>query len=243
MENKLCRDYYLRTSDFDRFGHLLPCALLDLFQDAAGVHATRLGCGYKDLAQRNLLWVLVRSKYRVLENCSLFDRVTVETWPLEPNRVTQGREYLLRGADGRVLVLGSSEWVLMHSVRRCFMPAKDIYSLDSFLSDRNFPEKDTKLHDFESDSLPYIITPSYSQIDINGHVNNTKYTNFILDAAPLAENEQIESLRIDYKHEVRAGNRLSVFVKRDEDTLLSKGVCDDGKNAFLCEMKIKSPGN
>mgnify|MGYP000450239005 CR=1 FL=1 len=31
--------YQLRTGDFDRFAHLLPSSILDVFQDVAGVNA------------------------------------------------------------------------------------------------------------------------------------------------------------------------------------------------------------
>lgn len=30
------KEYYLRASDFDKFNHIKPSAILDLFQDAAG---------------------------------------------------------------------------------------------------------------------------------------------------------------------------------------------------------------
>lgn len=55
----------LRTSDFDRHSRLLPSAVLELFQDAAGEHADRIGIGFRALEQRGLLWVVARTRYIV----------------------------------------------------------------------------------------------------------------------------------------------------------------------------------
>ena len=39
MTIKYEQTYQLRTGDFDRFAHLLPSSILDVFQDVAGVNA------------------------------------------------------------------------------------------------------------------------------------------------------------------------------------------------------------
>ena len=51
--NKLWKkEYYLRASDFDKFNHIKPSAVLDLFQDAAGQHADELGVGFDQMIKR-----------------------------------------------------------------------------------------------------------------------------------------------------------------------------------------------
>ena len=41
----------LRTNDFDQFDNLKPSAILDIFQDVAGTHATIIGTGYDQFEQ------------------------------------------------------------------------------------------------------------------------------------------------------------------------------------------------
>ena len=60
------KEYNLRASDFDKYNHIKPSAVLDLFQDAAGQHAIILGVGFEDMLKRSFLWVLTKIKFKVL---------------------------------------------------------------------------------------------------------------------------------------------------------------------------------
>ena len=84
MEHKnfLERTYHLRTSDFDMRSRIFPSAVLDLFQDTAGEHASSLGVGYTDLKDKNLCWMLSRVAYRVLKQPKLFSDVSVKKNPV-----------------------------------------------------------------------------------------------------------------------------------------------------------------
>ena len=54
MAMELSLDYRLRWMDFDRYGHMQPWAVLDLFQDAATVHAVELGIGREDMDHKGV---------------------------------------------------------------------------------------------------------------------------------------------------------------------------------------------
>ncbi|MBR5187622.1 MAG: hypothetical protein IKW18_04035, partial [Clostridia bacterium] len=177
MENRLWQKAYnLRASDFDKFKHLKPSSILDLFQDAAGQHAEDLGVGYDSMLARSYMWVLVRIKFQVISQPKSYQRVMVKTWPLAPNRLNYRREYAIETQDGEKLVIGSSEWVVMHSEKRRLVRAPDLYPFsDNFYPERNFGERLERIPDFTAESNPYTVTPGFSDIDRNGHVNNTKY--------------------------------------------------------------------
>ena len=67
MKNLYVKKFNLRTSDFDCHKKILPSAVLDLFQTVAGEHAIALGCGFDALFEKNLLWVLVRTRFEVIK--------------------------------------------------------------------------------------------------------------------------------------------------------------------------------
>ncbi len=240
MEPEFQREYYMRTSDFDCFGRLQPASVLDLFQDVAGIHAKQLGCGFDDLISRKLMWVLVRVKYQVLSKVHMFDKVRVHTWPLAPSRVGFRREYLIEKEDGTPVVKGSSDWVMMHSENRCLVPVQDVYPEGlEFLTQQSFEGKLRKVADFETVGKGYSLQAGFSQLDINGHVNNTKYANFVLDALEPNVADEIETVQIDYRHEVKDGTALSIFTERNGKEILAKGTADDGTVMFMCKMDLK----
>lgn len=240
MNSTFEREYYLRTADFDCFGRFNPAAVLDLFQDVAGLHANELGCGYDDFIKEHMIWVLVRVKFEIIASPVMFQRVRVRTWPLAPSRAGFQREYLITDESGSELVKGSSDWVIMHSEKRRLMPAKDVYPIkEGFEEKRLFEEKLSKLHDFEDDGISHIFTPGFSDIDINGHVNNTKYTNFVLDAISPEKEDKIKTLQIDYRHEVLSGTELTIRSSREDNILLAKGLNSDGEVMFVCRLEFE----
>ena len=75
---------------------------------------------------------------------------------------------------------------------------------------------------------------------MNGHVNNTKYANYAIDALDPKENEIVTSFQIDYRHEVKKGDTLKVSVHRDGEIALVKGEDLSGNVMFACKMDIKN---
>jgi acyl-ACP thioesterase len=82
----------------------------------------------------------------------------------------------------------------------------------------------------------------YSSIDLNGHVNNTEYVKWGVDALRRFDKVGIDpgSFQISYNAEVFEGEELNLMVVENERSGYSiKGTrSSDGKNAFL--MKILS---
>lgn len=232
--------YDLRTSDFDKFNHIKPASVLDLFQDAAGRHAEEIGVGYEAMKERSYFWVLVKIKFQVISQPSFHQKVIVKTWPLPPDKFIYRREYSIESENGDKLISGSSEWVVIHSERRRLVSAPDLYPFsDGFYPVMNFEEKLERLRDFEADTSPYSITPGFSELDVNNHVNNTKYANFVFDAINPEQPFEIDLFQIDYRKEVLSGTRLHIFHIRGENEILAKGVNDEGDIMFACMLKNK----
>ena len=241
MESVYSKEFDLRTSDFDCREKLLPSAILDLFQVVAGQHAFELGCGINALMERSLLWVLIRTKYEVLKYPELYQKVRVKTWPLPPTRVGFQREYLMESLEGEALIKASSDWVIINSDSRKIVPAEDIYPKDlEHCTLKNFEKRMGKVPLFEKSDNSITLCPGFSALDMNGHVNNTKYANYAIDALDPKENETITAFQIDYRHEVKKGDTLNVSAKRDGEIALVKGEDLSGNIMFACKMEIKS---
>ncbi len=234
------QEYQFRTGDFDQFAHLQPASILDVFQDIAGVSAENTpGMGFEELKGKGLFWALTRVKYEVVATPPLHARVIAKTWPLAPTRMGFQREYTIHDLEGNLLVKGTSDWIVMDFEKRSFVSIKDIYDgPDDFSEERNFEKRIRKVHDFEPSGKAHRHTPGYAEIDVNGHVNNTKYANFVLDAIDLGESDFIEQFQIDYRQEVRKGQPLEIFTKREDKTIVAKGLNEEGTTCFMCQIML-----
>ncbi len=233
------KEFYLRTSDFDCRMDLQPAAVLDLFQDVAGEHARVLGIGRDVMLEKSLIWVIVKQRYRVLKTPKQFDRVRVRTWPLPPRRSIFQREYRITAENGTPLVVGSSEWVVIHAERRRLMPIGDVYPLkDGFLEEHSFEDGFPRLTDFAGEGEGRTLMPQFSELDMNGHVNNIKYANYIMDTLAPSENERIAEFSIEYHREVQAGCPLCIHTRREGGTVDLKGTDPDGARMFTARITL-----
>lgn len=238
MERVLKIPYRLRTSDFDRNRRIKPSAVMDIFQDIAGAHANRLGCGFDDLIGENRMWVLIRTKISIISRPEMHSEVLVETWPLEPSRAGFRREYRMTDLNGNVLIIGSSDWVIIDSVLRRMVPAGDVYPIkDGFCTDLMHPERLAKIRDFEPDSEAFFVLPDYCDIDMNGHVNNIRYMDYVINALGEDSQREIKSVQIDYRKEVLSNESLEIFTKAEENEILAKGLDSEGNLKFLCQIE------
>jgi len=239
MQNTYQREYLLRTSDFDEKVHLQPFSVLDLFQCVAGGHAEELGIGFKAMLEQNLLWVVTREKYVVEKQPPMHSAVRVRTWPLKPGSIGFQREYIIETLQGETLVRGSSEWMIIDSRDRKLQSVKDVYPVfeEGHCTDRALDGRLRRIRNFEGETGEYII-PGRSCLDMNGHVNNAKYANFVIDSVAMGESESIASLQMDFHKEVMAGEKLRVDSLREDNVILAKGVGEDGEVRFFCRIEL-----
>ena len=234
-------DYRLRWMDFDRYGRMQPSAILDMFQDVATVHAEELGIGRDDLLARGVFWVVVRSKFEIVEAPEHYHVVTARTWPHTLTRFSFMRDFSMLDEGGRLLVKATTEWVLMDVESRKFVSVKDYCDVpDDYDEERSFERKPRKIPDFAEGNRPvHVVVPGYSDIDVNGHVNNARYADYVIDALNPGEGACIRTFQIDYRHEVLPGVPLHVHTLVEDARVLAKGVNEQGQTSFACLIELQ----
>lgn len=235
------QEYQLRTGDFDRYMRLRPSSVLDIFQDVAGVDVENSpSLGFEALRAKNLFWAVTRYKLEFAANPDLHQRAIAKTWPLAPRRIGFQREYTIKDLDGNMIVKGSSEWIIMNYETRKIVNALDVYDgpMD-FSTETNFDTRVKRLRKFESAEKPYLIVPQFTDIDMNGHVNNVKYVEFAMNAIEPGESDRIKTFQIDYRHEVKEGTKLSVYTKRDGNVIDVSEVAEgNDEPSCLCRIEL-----
>ncbi|MBQ9041192.1 MAG: hypothetical protein IJ111_00065 [Eggerthellaceae bacterium] len=233
-------DYRLRWMDFDKYGRIQPVAVLDIFQDLATIQAEDMGIGRDDMMAKGVFWAIVRSKFEIVKAPQHYQVVTVRTWPHTPTRFSFLRDFSMRDQEGELLVKATSEWVLMDAEARKFASVKDFYDgPDDFDEARSFDRKPRKIASFDEGSQPvFTVVPSYSDIDLNGHVNNARYASFVIDALNPGERGAMKTFQIDYRHEVLPGEPLAMHTLVENGLVLSKGVNAAGETAFACAIEL-----
>ena len=237
---ELSADYRLRWMDFDRFGRLRPSCILDIFQDVATLQANDMGIGRDDMLAKDVFWAVIRQKYVVDRQPRHGEVLTARTWPHSPRRFSFMRDYSLADEEGNILVRGSSEWVLMGIRTRQLTPVEGkVDAPFDFCPERCFQEKMRKLASFPLVGQPARATPSTADIDVNGHVNNTRYAAYVEEALDLSEEEVASGLQMDYRQEALAGEELRLFTHRIGSEVDLVGISPTDEVSFACRLELR----
>ena len=207
------KEFELRISDFDCFDKIKPSVILDFFQDVAGEHADILSVGFNDLINKDLIWVLVRTKYEVIKEPNLYSKIKIKTWPHPKGRIDFDRDYLILDENNNILIKGT----------------KDIDFNIEFYQEKNYLEPFNKLQDFELDDsfISFNYQTLFTDLDHNGHVNNIKYADMILNSIDFNENDNIKLFEIDYIKELKKGNSITTYYKKENNMIFIKGISEE----------------
>lgn len=250
VPNLIIKEYPLRVSDFDKNQSILPSSVLDIFQDVAGVHAKMLKISNPELLERGLCWMLTRVRYEIKSMPRLYETVSVKTWPVESRRIELDRDFEIYSLSGELLIRGSSQWVVMDITDRLspkLVPARNFeLGLDSYVTDRAFDRAFSRaVYNGVSCDSPYTCRARYTDLDMNGHVNNIKYADLTLCAVTDALGDvEIRDFRIDYVKELLMGDDIRIHTERTTDeegnvTVLCRGETGSSPINFGVRMAVK----
>lgn len=221
MEPIYRQTFTLNNTDVDCFGNLKLSALLYYAQEVSGRHSGLLGADYDTLISRHLFWAVTRHRVQITRLPSRGETITVETWPMPTTRVAYPRSIVAFDAQGRELFRAISLWVLMDSeTRGMVLPGKSGVLVEGTLTGTELAPPHSLLPKDMSNCTPRTVT--YSCLDRNGHMNNTRYLDWVDDLLP-ARFHQSHSPRefiICYHSEAREGQAVSLNWMLSEDGCL-----------------------
>ena len=184
-------------------------------------HALALGAGYDQMMARGLFFALARIHVSTLRAPRQGETVVHTTWPGEMNRFFCPRYHVFSLEDGTPLAAAGALWVMLDTKqRRIVSPQKvDLGFLDN--SDLPAPVAlPTRLPALRGET-PQVFnrTPQYSDFDVNGHVNNTKYIAWLCDALGFdaLRGAYIGDLVAGYEKEIRGHDALRLTLARQDN--------------------------
>ena len=205
----------------DCFGQLKPAMLPYYFQEVAGSHFALLEDPAAPIAEKHLFWAVSRYSFQIHTLPRLGQRITVETWPMPTTRVAYPRAMMIYNEEGQLLVKAISLWVLMDQQSRAMvLPGKSGVIVDGLLRGTE-PEVPKNLLPKEH---PHTATRqvTYSLLDRNGHMNNTRYLDWVCDLLPSRFHGQHTPAEITlcYLSEALESQEIRLHWELTEDGLL-----------------------
>jgi acyl-ACP thioesterase len=218
--------FLLRTSQCDFRGTWRPSAIFEAMQEASGMHSHLLGCGRDALMQEGYVWVLSRMEVQMNKYPGVGDRVLVETFPMNNRRWFFPRFFIFRNEQGDELGSASSLWVLLDLETRKMAPPDRVVHLIPDNSDLTAPMGlPSAAAEVEGEERLFNRVPAYTDLDVNNHVNNARYVDWLCDALgyDILERKTLRSICINYEAEVRPDQAVALKLALRGDTFSLSG--------------------
>ncbi|MFI3173711.1 MAG: thioesterase [Bacillota bacterium] len=224
----------ISSSQVDAQRVLSPCALLNFMQEAAWKHSCSADYDAERLETESSAWVVLQWHIKILDAPKLWETVAVKTWCPKRKKMQTTRSFAVE-SNGVECIQANSVWVFFDTEKRA--PKK----IDDELANHYecnkpmpFPEPRIFKVDGTADEAHKHTTRAYqvmrSDMDTNGHVNNVKYLEWILNDVPdeIYDNNVLSEMKIVYRKECQRGDLLSLQTFVDGNVVTSHIYHSDG---------------
>jgi acyl-ACP thioesterase len=229
--------------DFER--RIRPAVIFQHLAEIAGEHAHLLGWGFDRMLASNQYWVESRLKIKFFDLPRFGDEITLRTWPKTiQQRLFFIRDFEILSADSKKLAAASSAWLVIDAASRRLIPsATSGLDLPATPDRHGLEEPLEKLGLNDSGEERLKLTAGYSAVDMQGHVNNSRYVDWVCDCFPMDmyRSHTLDWIQVNYDHEILPGEEVVLLVDRpqaDGNPYTVEGLnCTRQTRAFECALQ------
>ena len=244
MQNRLEKQHRVPLSLCDNTSRMGITGIFNTCMDLATEHGDIIGVGMAELAKKDLIWLAVKTRIRIVERPQILQQITASTWPLPAEKVRCNRCYLICDKEGRHLVEGKTEWALLNVKTGRPAKAEGIFPADMvYLSDDVCCEPFSRIAaDFDGCEEFARHTVASGDIDVSQHMNNVAYVRAVLGGFSTNEIEDmdISEIEISYRLQCFEGEKLTFRRRRAENALEIGVIKEDGKTAAVVKITAKN---
>ena len=237
---KITLDYHIKSYECDCNGNLRLLTLMNIFQDVADTHASRLGVGMEHCKSNGLAWVGSNYVVQIHQMPQWHENITVTSWPAVEKKLGAIRDFEVRDEQGNLIICATSQWILIDFVKRKPVVLRDNLPEYKVIEERALEAEFIRLSDPERIDYQQVFQVRYDDIDINNHVNNAVYPLWATEALPhdFRQARKIAKIEIAFKKEGLYGE--NVVVKTQIDGLCSRhAVYAQDDNRELAKILIE----
>ena len=227
------QDFILFSCFIDCKSNLSPQHLLLLMQEVAWGHVDKHNIGWDYLTQFNRFWALTRVHVKIFRIPSWKETVTLRTWGKLSNGVSHFRDHEMLDKEGNVIVAATSTWVILDFTTGRPQKVTDLPTYLYVNEHKNaIVENAPKIKHIsfpkeEREYKPVL----YSDIDINQHVNNSKYLQFAIDTLPFdyVQKHTLREFYLNFTYQAKLGDAFAVqYEEIEKDNFIFNIYLKDG---------------
>ena len=222
MEPIYERKFEITAADTDRHGRLKCSHILTFLQEVAGDHSAILGTDRDSLMRKGLFWAVTRHRVQITRLPGKNETITVQTWPMPTTRTAYPRSTVAYDEAGNECFRGISLWVLMDAESRAMvLPGKSGVTVSGMLTGNELATPGSMALQAAGQTMKR--TVRYTDLDVNGHMNNCRYLDWVDDTLPgsFHETHSASEFTVNYLSEARESELLNLRFQLTDGPCLS----------------------
>ncbi len=236
----LRRTFRLHSWEVDQQAKAKPDILFSIMLDSAWAHANNSDFSYEALREEGQIWVLSRFLAVFHELPAWDEEITVETWSKGVDKLFGLRDFTVLSESGTNLASATSAWLVIDRRTSRIQRINLEHSDFPVQLDRHAIEtKLGKIEEQEAGKTDFEYVVRYGDIDVNNHVNSSRYLRWIVDSFPRAvlDEKRLASFEINFLAEAQHGDKVYV-TSADAGDYYYCQVMREKDGVELCRAKI-----
>ncbi len=201
--------------DTDPNGVMKLSSLQRYLQQAAAVDSDKCGATYANMKNDGIAFVIIKMQYEISDMPRFDTEFTVKTWSDRIEGISFTRIYEVY-IGKKLAVTATGIWVLINiKDRRVVRPSALKYDLgECRLKERAVFPRHIAIQ------TPYVCAKhavKYSELDINGHMNNCVYADVLYDNLPLERDLLPKRVTMLYISECGENDELEIVYEKESN--------------------------
>ncbi|MBQ8201107.1 MAG: hypothetical protein IJZ74_05005 [Clostridia bacterium] len=233
MLKTFSEEFLIRSYQADVTNHITPSAILQIMQEMAGAHAEMLDIGRSVLLNHNLVWILTRVEVQMDRYPTAGETLYVETFPMPNRRWFFPRYFIFRDGSGMQIGCAGSLWALLDVTSRRMSKPDPVMHMLPDNSDLTAPMGlPATVEEIAIPPVTAMLLPQYTDLDVNGHVNNTRYIDWCCNALGIDTMKQycLSRFVLNFNQEILPGQAIRTELHRQGDAFSFSGFEGDTRH-------------
>lgn len=238
---KIRKDSYkIHSYEMDVNGAAPIHVLCKYMQESAWHHAENLQVGYARLLKNGLTWVLAQQLIHVDRFPNWGEQIEVHTWPSNRNRLAYYRDFRILDATRQLIAVAQTKWYAINLKTRRPESVDSFFNYELDTVEQAMTQDFAKLPGTKAGNITRTFQVLYGDLDVNEHVNNVRYIEWVLDTFTLnfRRMHKLRELEIVYLAEALYDDELSVATETNSATY-EHSLIRNADRRELCRVRTR----
>ncbi|HDL19573.1 MAG TPA: hypothetical protein ENH29_11000 [Bacteroidetes bacterium] len=232
-------DFKIHSYEIDMKGTATVPILCKFMQECAWHHAENLRVGYSQLSKNGLAWVLSQQRIRFNALPKWGETIRIHTWPSAQKRLAYLRDFKILDETKQVIILARTKWYAIDLKRRRPQNVNSYFDYNTEGNEQVFSEPLKKLPEISNSRAAASFEVRFSDLDVNGHVNNVRYLEWIWDSfsPDFHRANFLREIEIHYLAEAFFSDKVSVRNDIGEYPMVQHKIIGEKEAKELCRAQ------